>query len=413
MRLGAKTAAHPATAWRNGRHSAQGAPLDQVITKFEYTQIKIPASASIRARPRPIFGLIWLLAISALIFVGCGSPQPTPAPARGTSPSDSGLIVGVQGDAAVKRAGWRDYAPALFGAPLRRGDLLRLDAAGRAVVACPDLKLATVESGVSGSPCQATGRKPIVYEGSLLIPTRGDNASGDYPLVVSPRKTKLLNPRPVLRWQAVPGVKMYKLSLQGTSWSAEVTDATQFAYPANAPALQPGTTYRLVVTASDRSSNQEPGAGLGFILLSAEEAKAVKEAEAKVQALGLAATPAALLVANVYATNGLHAEAIEGLEGLQSTEPAVLRLLGDLYVGIGLNRLAEERYTAALARSEVLSDVEGRAQAHQALARIYDALGSPAETRRHLTGALALYDQLGDTARAAEAKAQLDALPKP
>ena len=38
-----------------------------------------------------------------------------PRPAGGGT--ESGLIVGVQGDAAVKRAGWRDYAPALFGAP--------------------------------------------------------------------------------------------------------------------------------------------------------------------------------------------------------------------------------------------------------------------------------------------------------
>ncbi len=114
----------------------------------------------------------------------------------------------MQGDAAVKRAGWRDYAPALFGAPLRRGDLLRLGSAGSATVACADLKLATVEGGVSGYPCQTAPRTPLVYEGTLLNPTRGDGGSGDAPLVISPRKTKLLNPRPVLRWQPVPGAKI-------------------------------------------------------------------------------------------------------------------------------------------------------------------------------------------------------------
>ena len=107
----------------------------------------------------------------------------------------------------MKRAGWRDYAPALFGAPFRRGDLLRLGSAGRATVACADLKLATVEGAVSGYPCQTAPRTPLVYEGSLLNPTRGDNGNGDYPLVVSPRKTKLLNPRPMLRWQPLPGAK--------------------------------------------------------------------------------------------------------------------------------------------------------------------------------------------------------------
>ena len=353
-----------------------------------------------------LFGAVWML-------LGCGAPQPTPArPAGGGT--ESGLIVGVQGDAALKRAGWRDYAPALFGAPLRRGDLLRLGSAGSATVACADLKLATVEGGVSGYPCQTAPRTPLVYEGTLLNPTRGDNGSGDTPLVISPRKTKLLNPRPVLRWQPMPGAKSYKLSLRGTNWTAEMSGASELPYPDSAPALQPGVTYRLVVTAGDRSSREEPGAGLGFSVLGAAEAKAVKEAEAKIRALSLTETATALLIANVYATNGLYAEAVEGLERLPGPqEPAVLRLLGDLYISTGLNRLAEERYTTALARSEALSDVEGMAQAQHALGRIYEALGNPAEARRHLSDALALYDRLGDAKQAAEAKAHLDALPKP
>ena len=162
----------------------------------------------------------------------------------------------------------------------------------------------------------------------------------------------------------------------------------RLSYPDSAPALQPGVNYRLIVTAGDRSSSEEPGAGLGFSVLGAEEAKTVTEAEAKIRALGLAETPAALLIANVYATNGLYAEAIEALERLPgSQEPAVLRLLGDLYVSTGLNRLAEERYLTALARSEALSDVEGQAQAHHALGRVYEAAGqsgrgSPPSERR-------------------------------
>jgi hypothetical protein len=351
-----------------------------------------------------LFGVLWML-------LGCGAPQPTPArPAGGAT--ESGLIVGVQGDAAVKRAGWRDYAPALFGAPLRRGDLLRLGSAGSATVACADLKLATVEGGVSGYPCQTAPKTPLVYEGTLLSPTRGDGGSNDAPLVISPRKTKLLNPRPVLRWQPVPGAKTHKVSLQGANWATEVGGAYELPYPESAPVLQPGATYRLVVTAGDRSSSEEPGAGLGFSVIGAEEAKAVKEAEAKIRALGLTETGTALLIANVYATNGLYAEAIEGLERLRGTqEPAVLRLLGDLYISTGLNRLAEERYASALARSEALNDIEGQAQAQHALGRIYEALGNPAEARRHLSDALALYDRLGDTKQAVEAKAQLDALP--
>jgi hypothetical protein len=381
---------------------------------FDPLRVRRP-TGRLRAASVVIPQVVWLLALVALTATSCAAPQPTPArPGDAASRTESGLIVGVQGDAAVKRAGWRDYAPALFGAPLRRGDLLRLGSAGSATVACADLKLASVEGGVSGYPCQTAPRTPLVYEGTLLNPTRGDSGSGDYPLVISPRKTKLLNPRPVLRWQPMPGAKSTKAGLQGTNWATEVSGASELSYPESAPALQPGVTYRLIVTSGDRSSSEEPGAGLGFSVIGTEEAKAVKVAEAKIRALGLTETATALLIANVHATNGLYAEAIEGLERLPAPqEPAVLRLLGDLYISTGLNRLAEERYSAALVRSEELNDVEGQAQAHHALGRIYDALGNAADARRHLTDALALYDRLGDAQKSAEAKAQLDALPKP
>jgi hypothetical protein len=381
-----------------------------------------------RRKPRRLFDMLRTLDASAVIaravcvvvlsswvLLGCSAPQPSPArPGAAAVPTESGLIVGVQGDAAVKRAGWSDYAPALFGAPLRRGDLLRLGSADRATVVCADLKLATVEGGVSGSPCQTAPRTPLVYEGVLLNPTRGDGGSGDYPLVVSPRKTKLLNPLPILRWQPVPGAQSYKVSIQGTNWTSEVSGANELAYPDSAPVLQPGLNYRLIVAAGDRSSNEESGAGLGFSVVAAEEAKTIKEAEAKIRRLGLPETATALLIANMYATNGLYAEAIEGLSRLPGPQqPAVSRLLGDLYVSTGLNRLAEERYATAIARSEALHDVEGQAQAHHALGRVYDALGNPADARTHLSDALALYDRLGDAKKAAEVKAQLDALPKP
>ncbi|MBM4458485.1 MAG: tetratricopeptide repeat protein [Chloroflexi bacterium] len=363
----------------------------------------------------------WLFILIVLFALGCGSGQQPPG--RGENPAgkvESGIIVGLQGEAAMKRAGWRDYAPAMFGAAFRRGDLLRLTA-GRAVVACADLRLATVEAGVSGFPCQASQRPAIVFEGALLNPTRGDGAGDEFPRVISPRKTRLLNPRPLFRWQPVAAAKSYKVRLQGASWTAEAA-GDALAYPDNAPALQPGVAYRLVVTAGDRSSNEEEGSGLGFSIIPADEARAVRDAEARIRGLGLTETPTALLIANVYATHGLYAEAIEGLERLrEAQEPAVLRLLGDLYLSVGLNRQAEERYLAALAGSALAADLEGQAQAHHALGRIYDALGDRAAARRSLTDALARYERLGDASQAAEVKrilsavegTQPDAPPKP
>ncbi len=101
---------------------------------------------------------------------GCGAAAPGPATA---APGNAGLIVAVSGDAALKRQGWRDFAPVAFGAVFRRGDLVRVGDGGRALVACADLNLAELTGGVKGNPCPAGGPAPLVFEGALVSPTRG------------------------------------------------------------------------------------------------------------------------------------------------------------------------------------------------------------------------------------------------
>jgi predicted small lipoprotein YifL len=351
--------------------------------------------------------LLLLLSLAA-----CGGTQPTavpPAVEAASGDGHEGIIVAVQGDASIKRAGWESYAPARFGVPLRKGDLLRLAASARAVVACADLKLSELPAGVSGFPCK-TGpeQSALVYAGRLAVPTRGEPGEGEYPVVVSPRKTRLLDPHPMLRWTAVPGVTQYRISMQGTDWTAAIDGRTETVYPADAPPLVPGTAYRLVVTAGERSSTEEGGAGLGFTMLEADEAEAVHAAEAKIRALGLSDAATRLLTANLYANHSLYAEAIELLGPLASSgEPAVPRLVGDLYLSIGLNRQTEESYLQALKLSEDASDVEGQAAAHATLGIVYESLGSREEAIRHWRGAIAGYEQLGDQSKIAGLRALL------
>ena len=183
-----------------------------------------------------------LVLILALFASACGgATTPTSAPAA----ADSGvhLLVALEGNLSVKRQGWSDYTPALFGMVLHSGDLLRLEGTAQATIACADLTVARASGGVSSVPC--TVIKPVlVYGSSLINPTRAD-APADIPIVLSPRKTRLLSARPTIRWTPIAGVSTYKVSVRGPNltWSTEVTDQTTLVYPDVAPPLTAGAAY--------------------------------------------------------------------------------------------------------------------------------------------------------------------------
>ena len=218
-------------------------------------------------------------------------------------------------------------------------------------------------------------------------------------MVLTPRNTKLLSPHPVLRWKPVEGAAIYRVIVRGggLSWSSQVK-GTQLVYPETAPKLVPGTDYKLIVETSDRSS-YEPGRGLGFSILDPKDRRIVEKEEGQIRGLGLPEGPTQFLIAHLYATNGLNAEAIQRLEGVSTTfkVAAVTRLLGGLYLEVGLTRQAEASYLRSLDLSKEEKDEEGQMLAHLALARIYDeALGNSKSATQHLDEALALANKVGD-----------------
>lgn len=317
------------------------------------------------------------------------------------------LAVFTEGQVSIKRQGWTSYAPVVFGTSLRRGDLLRLDDSSRAKVVCSDLTLHEVSSGIVGVPCEAT--RPLLRrpDGSMINATRSWPSDGSFPMVISPRMTRLLSPHPVLRWTPVKGTADYHVIVRGIVrgmnfyWS-RVYPGTEVTYPDSAPPLEAGVDYKLIVETSgpnNRSSSEEPGPGLGFAILGSKERKTILEEEGQIESLGLPVGPTQFLIAHLYATHGLNAEAIERLEGVSNTfkVAAVPRLLGDLYLTIGLPRQAESNYLNSLSLSEDGKDEEGEMLVHLALARIYgQALGNVESASKHLNAALELAGKLGD-----------------
>src|SRR5258708_25428235 len=297
----------------------------------------------------------------------------------GESSQAANLVVLIQGHPAIKRKNWTGFAPLTFGVDLQTGDLLRMDESSVAKVVCSDLKLRDIGTGTIGTPCtpsQEILRRP---DGSLLRPTRTAPSEGSFPIVLSPRRTKLLSERPLLRWMEVKDASTYLLNARNPEllWTATVHSKTELQYPDNAPKLEPGQSYKLIVAISDeQNSENESANGLGFSVLSSKERKVVLGEQKQLESLGLEEGPTQYLIGYLYASRGLNAEAIQRLEAVSKKfmVPATERLLGELYMSVELPRQAEVHYLKSLELSKKEQDDEGQLRSRLPLAPLSSKL---------------------------------------
>lgn len=344
------------------------------------------------------------------IGAGCVSAQTgdTPGPT-------SGRIIWIEpkepkGTLRVRQG--KRVAPvnAAEGMLVRRGYLLILEPTARATVICGDGKPRDLAPGLQGCPCRQPCTPAICginYDGSTLGSTRGpDTDTGLFPVVVAPRKTSMSNLRPTMRWTPIVGANektTYTVTLYGDRmkviWTRDVISATRLTYPDKEPSLAPGQTYKVVVTSDGQSSQQDRSPGLGFTTLTADQARRLADEVSQRKQMQLPEAPTRFLIANLYAARELYAEAIEQLEELYATmkEPAVARLLGDLYAVTGLNREAEKRYVEAL-RLTPAGDLEGLGLTQKSLAQVYESLGLVDRAIARLAEARKAYQQLQDWA---------------
>lgn len=331
----------------------------------------------------------------------------------------------VEGRVMVKRTGWKDFVPATTGMLVTNGDLVRLlDSSAKATVVCADSSVREVPQPLY--PVQCGNARPVIRFKKSLVSGLRSGPGSEFPALVSPRMTKLVDPRPVLRWTGVPGATTYHVAIlhEGTEyWSQDIAGATELRYP-GVPELRPGDIYQLVIQTRGLKSTLEKTPNLGFTVLGTKEAQDVRSSEKKIRDLSQPAPMTSFLIANLFATWGLdldhldpdkwplNAEAIEILENSSRTQPipASLRMLGDLYLTIGLSRLAEDRYGRALSLSETTRDIQGQALANLELARIFNEVRfNTEEAIKHLQKARDLFATF-DESSAKEAEAEIAAL---
>lgn len=346
-------------------------------------------------------------ALCLLAMAVCGAATVV---ARQADPT-VGRIISIEpahppGKLRVRQGRGEQTADATVGMTVRRGHLLTLAADARAAVYCSDGKKYDLKPGqIQGCPCTAASRG-LVYDGSSIPRTRGhDTARGDFPAVLSPRRGLLLTTRPTVRWSPVPPPKpgeavTYRVIMRTDAgdqvWLKEGVTGTELAYPADAPELARGEVYKAIIQSGRKSSTQEKTADLGFTVLTETDAKAIREAEVDVRLLKLPEVQTRLLIADLYASQELFSEAVELLTELMKTlkEPAVLRLLGDIYATSGLHREAIRQYEEALA--QIGNDIEGQALTLAALGRSYAAIGDRDQANARFTRAVEAYQKLGE-----------------
>lgn len=348
--------------------------------------------------------------VPLLVFVLHGSFLPPTVWGQVSRTQPVNLVVQIDGQLKVKRPGRAIYTPVVFGTKLYNGDLLDLEKSSTAGVVCSDLTLRQVPSGIAAVPCPVSRVVLKQKDGTQIMATRGAG-EGSLPLVLSPRKTRLITAHPTLRWTPVKGAAAYKVVVQGKNveWSTVVTSATELVYPQEAPQLEGDTDYRVIVTADGRPAD-EHGLGPSFSLLKSDEKKVVLQERRQVESLGLPKGPTQFLIAHLYADHALYAEAIEQLDGVSKTfkVAAVRRLLGDLQMDIGLPQQAEADYVNALELATAENDDESQMLLHQALATIYAySLNERTLARQHLNAMLDLAKKLGDSKTANLAGKQL------
>lgn len=321
----------------------------------------------------------------------------------------NGQIIHTSGEVAIERQNGRIVRPS-SGTPIYPGDKLRTAQNGQVMLQCADLGIKSIapsENQLNSCLLAKEKSKADCSADLIKCPDRGEDKivwnNAPIPYIISPRRTKLLGNKPILRWNPVAGATSYKLSILENkaklNWEMTV-NGTEAVYPGE-PVLKPGFKYRLIVEANTGVSSESLlGEGdTEFRLLDEKEVEGVKEA---VRAIGQQVPNAAakkIATSNLYLSTNLIAEAIETLESLPKSgieTPPIYRTLGDLHrEKLQLMPQAESYYLKAIGIAKP-DDIEELTEAHYGLGQVHSSMRNNLEAMRYLKLAKEGYQTLGN-----------------
>ncbi|MEG4577779.1 hypothetical protein QUA56_34720 [Microcoleus sp. N3A4] len=332
----------------------------------------------------------------------------------------NGQILNISGEVQLQRQDGRNIRPTA-GTPIYPGDKLQTAQNGQITIQCADLGIKLIKAGenqLNSCLLVSDTSQSECNRNLIRCPDRGDGKiawnSAPIPYIISPRRTKLLDSKPILRWNPVAGATSYKLSLRenGAKLNWEMTvSGTEAVYPGE-PALKPGVKYRLIVEANTGvSSESAVGEGdIEFGLLDEKQVEAVKDAVGAIDKQVPNENAKKLAISSVYLNTNLIAEAREILEDLQQTgveTPPIYRTLGDLYLEkLQLVPQAEVYYSKVINTAKP-DDIEELTAARYGLGQVHSAMRNNLEAMKYLRMAKDGYTTLGDLPMAQKVEKQL------
>lgn len=309
-------------------------------------------------------------------------------------------IIEAVGRVEVKRNGALNYGAAGVGTILNQGDLIRPASQARVVVLCSNNTPWRVPSGVPSGLLNGCPDEVARFN------TRG-RGEDDFLAFLNQEfvyATQFLDSRPLLRWNPIADATAYTVKVtdetENILWERTVT-RSHICYGGDT--LQPNTTYYLTVTATNQQE-QSQSFYLAFRIVDESTVSTVEDAIAPLRSTNLSETAEALAVTQVYQniaqpntdppeSVGLVMDAIAALEDVvsPSQSPYVHRLLGDLYLQVGLLNAAAAQYQATLNLEETDINRGDRASAQVGLANIAAATGDREAAAEWLQQARATY----------------------
>ncbi len=344
---------------------------------------------------RPTQSILFLI---AFIFLAACQPAPPPVLPN--------MLVEVTGEVQVLRKGRSDWVPITLGAELQPGNTLLVS--GEAAVFCGnetqwEASPKPVPNNKNYTVTCSEGRVPSPEPSTSLVRGEDDSIIQQIPYALSPRSGFVLNDRPTLRWDLVPGVETYTVTLQSDDRKTRPpisVSGNVLPYPSEWPSLQANdAAYSLRVEGEMPRSDDGQIDGEGFSLLADDKVQQVDHVSERLRERSLSSPSETLLLAHLYLHEeyNLHSEAVELLFAVPDGDQivAVQRLLGQTYLEMGLLHEATAAYSQALTLAESANLPEAQAAAHLGLSLTACLQANEEKTSRHKQKAEALYEQMG------------------